>query len=234
MISPILANVYLHYAYDLWVHRWRARAATGDVVVIRYADDTVVGFQREHEAQAFLEELKERLRLFDLTLHPAKTRLIRFGRFAARQRRQRGDGKPETFDFLGFTHFRTRSRNGKSFVLGRRTIKKRMREQLKAIKAELRRRLHGPIGETGEWLNRVLTGHLNYYAVPGNGRSLGWFFYQVRWQRLRPLRRRSQRSRMDWQRFARIAKRFIPPIRIKHPLPGHRFDARTQGRSPVR
>ena len=197
VISPILANVYLHYAYDLWVHRWRTRTATGDVVVIRYADDTVVGFQHEHEARVFLEELKERLRLFDLTLHPAKTRLIRFGRFAAGQRSQRGDGKPETFDFLGFTHFCTRSRNGK-------------------------------------WLNRVLPGHLNYYAVPGNGQSLGWFFHQVRWQWLRTLRRRSQRSRMDWQRFARIAKRFIPPARIKHPLPGDRFDARTQGRSPVR
>lgn len=234
VISPILANIYLHYAYDLWVHRWRRTTATGDVVVIRYADDTVVGFQHEREALAFLEELKERLRLFDLTLHPRKTRLIRFGRFAASQCRQRGEGKPETFDFLGFTHFCTRSRNGAKFVLGRRTIKKRMREQLKVIKTELRRRLHGSIGETGEWLNRVLTGHLNYYAVPGNGRSLGWFFYQVRWQWLRALRRRSQRSRMDWQRFARIARRFIPPIRILHPLPGDRFDARTQGRSPVR
>jgi len=234
VISPILANVYLHYAYDLWVHRWRRTTATGDVVVIRYADDSVVGFQHEREARMFLEELKERLRLFDLTLHPRKTRLIRFGRFAAKQCRQRGEGKPETFDFLGFTHFCTRSRNGATFVLGRRTIKKRMREQLKIIKTELRRRLHRSIGETGEWLSRVLTGHLNYYAVPGNGRSLGWFFYQVRWQWLRALRRRSQRSRMDWQRFARIARRFIPPIRILHPLPGHRFDARTQGRSPVR
>ena len=234
VISPILANVYLHYAYDLWVHRWRRTTATGNVVVIRYADDTVVGFQHEREAQTFLEELKERLRLFDLTLHPRKTRLIRFGRFAARQCRQRGEGKPETFDFLGFTHFCTRSRNGASFVLGRRTIKKRMREQLKITKTELRKRLHRSIGETGEWLNRVLTGHLNYYAVPGNGQSLGWFFYRVRWQWLRALRRRSQRSRMDWQRFARISRRFIPPIRILHPLPGHRFDAKTQGRSPVR
>jgi len=227
VISPILANVYLHYVYDLWADRWRRRKASGDVIIIRYADDTVAGFQHEREARMFLEDLKDRLRVFDLMLHPEKTRLIRFGRFAARDCRKRGQGKPETFDFLGFTHFCTRSRDGLSFVIGRRTIKKRMRAKLQEIKAGLRKRLHRQIGETGMWLNRVLRGHLNYYAVPGNGPSLSWFFYRVRWYWIRSLRRRSQRSRMDWKRFDRIAKRFVPQIRILHPWPAHRFDART-------
>ena len=227
VISPILANVYLHYVYDLWVDHWRRQKARGDVIVIRYADDTVVGFQYKHEADKFLEDLKNRLRMFDLKLHPKKTRLIRFGRFAASHRRKIGQGKPETFDFLGFTHFCTRSRDGSIFVIGRRTIKKRMRAKIQEIKAGLRKRLHCPIGETGMWLSRVLRGHLNYYAVPGNGPSLGWFFHRVRWYWIRSLRRRSQRSRMDWRRFERIANRFIPKIRILHPWPLHRFDAKT-------
>ena len=151
VISPILANVYLHYVFDLWTHRWR-RKATGDVIVIRYADDTIVGFQHEHEAKAFLHDLQERMREFELALHPAKTRLIRFGRHAAKQREERGEGKPETFDFLGFTHFCTRSRKWGSFVIGRKTIKKRMLKQLQAVKMELRRRMHDPIAKTGAWL----------------------------------------------------------------------------------
>ena len=234
VVSPILANVYLHYAYDLWVHRRRRIGAQGDVVVIRYADDTIVGFQHEREARSFLEDLKERLGLFELHLHPAKTRLIRFGRFADKECRRRREGKPKTFDFLGFTHFCTRARNGTTFVIGRRTIKKRMRAKLRVIKRELRKRLHAPIKITGEWLSKVLKGHLNYYAVPGNGPSLNWFFYRVRWYWLRSLRRRSQRSRMTWKRFARISQLFIPAIRILHPMPSYRFNARTQGRSPVR
>ena len=152
VISPILANVYLYYVFDLWTHRWR-RKATGDVIVIRYADDTIVGFQHEHEAKAFLHDLQERMREFELALHPAKTRLIRFGRHAAKQREERGEGKPETFDFLGFTHFCTRSRKWGSFVIGRKTIKKRMLKQLQAVKMELRRRMHDPIAKTGAWLN---------------------------------------------------------------------------------
>ena len=234
VISPILANVYLHYAYDLWVHRWRGKTATGDVVVIRYADDTIVGFQHEHEARAFLEDLKERLRLFDLTLHPAKTRLIRFGRHAIKQRERLGEGKPETFDFLGFTHFCTRSRKWGSFVIGRKTIKKRMIATLRLIKMELRRRMHDPIKKTGAWVGRVLKGHLNYFAVSGNDRSLWWFFNEVRWRWLKTLKRRSQKAFLTWERFTSLTGRFFPPIRVRHPLPCHRFDARTRGRSPVR
>jgi len=234
VISPILANVYLHYAYDLWVHRWRGKTATGDVVVIRYADDTIVGFQHEHEARAFLEDLKERLRLFDLTLHPAKTRLIRFGRHAIKQRERLGEGKPETFDFLGFTHFCTRSRKWGSFVIGRKTIKKRMIATLRLIKMELRRRMHDPIKKTGAWVGRVLKGHLNYFAVSGNDPSLWWFFNEVRWRWLKTLKRRSQKAFLTWERFTSLTGRFFPPIRVRHPLPCHRFDARTRGRSPVR
>jgi group II intron reverse transcriptase/maturase len=234
VISPILANIYLHYVFDLWSDAWRRKKASGDVIVIRYADDIVLGFQHEREAQAFLSDLRERMREFELALHPDKTRLIRFGRHAAEQRRRLGQGKPETFDFLGFTHFCTRSRKYGSFIIGRKTIKKRMRAKLQAIKMELRRRLHHSIAETGAWLRRVLTGHLNYYAVSGNDPSLWWFFTQVRWYWLRALRRRSQRAFMSWEKFTRLTNRFFPPIRILHPLPCHRFDARTRGRSPVR
>jgi hypothetical protein len=177
---PILANVYLHYVFDLWTHRWR-RKATGDVIVIRYADDTIVGFQHEHEAKAFLDDLKERLREFELALHPAKTRLIRFGRHAAQQREKRGEGKPETFDFLGFTHFCTRSRKYGSIVIGRKTIKKRMRATLQTIKMEPRKRLHDPIAKTGAWVYSVLKGHLNYFAVSGNDPSLWWCEPAPKW-----------------------------------------------------
>jgi len=234
VISPILANVYLHYVYDLWAHHWRRTRASGDMIVIRYADDTIVGFQHEHEATAFLDDLKERMRTFELALHPDKTRLIRFGRYAARQRTERGEGKPETFDFLGFTHFCTRSRNWGSFVIGRKTIKKRMVRQLQAIKMELRRRMHDPIARTGAWIEQMLKGHLNYYAVSGNGPSLWWFVAEVRWRWLKTLKRRSQRAFLHWDEFTSMTDRFFPPIRILHPQPLHRFDARTRGRSPVR
>ncbi len=167
-------------------------------------------------------------------MHPEKTRLIRFGRFAASDRRKLGLGKPETFDFLGFTHFCSRGRITGAFVIGRKTIKKRMRTRLQEIKMELRRRWHDPIAETGAWLNKVLTGHLNYYAVPLNIGSVIWFFSRVKRLWRRTLRRRSQRTRMTWERFSRLVDRFFPPIRILHPLPCHRFDARTRGRSPVR
>jgi len=233
VVSPTLANVYLHYALDLWAHRWRQNKARGDVIIIRYADDFIAGFQHEHEARAFLQDLHERLREFELALHPAKTRLIRFGRFAAEQRKKRGEGKPETFDFLGFTHFCTRSKAG-GFVIGRKTIKKRMVTKLKALKVELRKRMHDSIAATGEWLNLLLKGHLNYFAVPGNSLSLWWFFHEIRWRWLRSLRRRSQKANLSWEKFHRLTDRFFPPIRILHPQPLHRFDARTQGRSPVR
>jgi RNA-directed DNA polymerase len=227
VISPILANVYLHYVYDLWAHRWRRTKASGDMTVIRYADDTIVGFQHEHEARAFLDDLKERMRKFELALHPDKTRLIRFGRNAAAQREKLGEGKPETFDFLGFTHFCTRSRRTGTFVIGRKTIKKRMRAKLLAIKMELRRTMHDPIAKTGAWVKQMLKGHLNYFAVSGNYPSLWWFFDQVKRLWLASLMRRSQTPRLSWERFIRLVARFFPPIRTLHPLPCHRFDART-------
>jgi group II intron reverse transcriptase/maturase len=234
VISPILANVYLHYVNDLWVQRWRHTQANGDVIVVRYADDQIVGFEHEHEAKAFLHDLHERMRAFELALHPDKTRLIRFGRHAAKQRAIRGEGKPETFDFLGFTHFCTRSHKWGSFVIGRKTIKKRMRAKLKAIKMELRKRMHDPIATTGSWVKQVLQGHLNYYAVSGNHPSLWWFCNQVRWYWLKSLKRRSQKAYLSWERFIRLVERFFPPIKVLHPLPLHRFDAKTRGRSPVR
>ena len=234
VVSPILANVYLHYVYDLWVHRWRRTKATGDVIVVRYADDTITGFEHEDEAKAFLQELQERLRTFDLALHPDKTRLIRFGRNAATQRETRAEGKPETFDFLGFTHFCTRSRKSGAFVIGRKTIKKRMRAKLHAIKMELRVRMHDPIATTGAWVKQMLQGHLNYFAVSGNDPSLWCFFNEVRRRWLRSLRRRSQTARLAWEKFLKLTDRFFPPIRILHPQPCHRFDAKTRGKSPVR
>jgi group II intron reverse transcriptase/maturase len=234
VISPLLANVYLHYALDLWAHAWRRNKATGDMMIIRYADDVVLGFEFEHEARAFLQDLQVRLQAFELVLHPDKTRLIRFGRHAIEDRRKRGQGKPETFDFLGFTHFCTRSHKNGAFVIGRKTIKRRMRATLQLIKKELRRRLHDTIAQTGSWLQRVLQGYLNYFSVSGNDRSLWAFFAQVRRYWLRTLRRRSQRAFISWARFNQLTACFFPRIRLLHPHPCHRFDARTRGRSPVR
>ena len=204
------------------------------MIVVRYADDTIVGFLHEDEAKVFLHDLQERMRAFELALHPDKTRLIRFGRYAVKQREKLGEGKPETFDFLGFTHFCTRSRTGGSFVIGRKTIKKRMRAKLKAIKVELRKSMHNLIAKTGAWVKQMLQGHLNYFAVAGNDKSLWWFFNEVRWLWLKSLKRRSQNARLSWEKFTRLVDRFFPPIKVLHPLPCHRFDANTRGRSPVR
>jgi len=233
VISPILANIYLHYALDQWANAWRQKVS-GDVIIVRFADDVILGFQHEYEARRFLRDLQERMCKFELTLHPDKTKLIRFGRFAAEQCKARGWKKPGTFDFLGFTHFCTRSYDKKYFVIGRKTIGKRMRSRLQEIKVALRKRMHDSIAETGAWLRKVLVGHLNYYAVPGNGRSLRWFVFQVTRQWMWSLRRRSQKATMTWRRFNGIVKRFLPPVRISHPFPCNRFDANTQGRSPVR
>src|ERR1700736_5718924 len=179
-------------------------------------------------------DVKDRMRKFELALHPDKTRLIRFGRHAAKQREKLGEGKPETFDFLGFTHFCTRSRKWGTFVIGRKTIKKRMRAKQLAIKIELRRIMHDPIAKTGAWVKQMLKGHLNYFAVSGNHPSLWWFFNKVKRLWLAALKRRSQTARLSWERFIRLVARFFPPIRTLHPLPCHRFDAKTRGRSPVR
>ena len=232
-ISPLLGNVYLHYVFDLWADQWRARHAHGDVIVVRYADDGVVGFEHRGDAQRFLNDLRERFAQFGLGLAPDKTRLIEFGRFAARDRRVRGDGRPETFDFLGFTHICAKTRTGR-FALRRITIKKRMRAKLREVKAELRRRMHLPIPEQGKWLGAVVRGHLNYYAVPGNSDAIGAFRDQIIRHWHHALRRRGQRHRINWTQMHRHANRWLPAPRIKHPWPEKRFDAITQGRSPVR
>jgi group II intron reverse transcriptase/maturase len=224
-ISPLLANIYLHYVFDLWIQAWRKRA-NGDVIVVRYADDFVVGFQHRAEAERFLSELRERLAKFNLELHPTKTRLIEFGRFAAENRQRRGEGKPETFDFLGFTHACGQTRAG-DFQVIRLTVKKRLRAKLKALKDELRQKLHQPIPAVGEWLGKVLNGYYRYYAVPGNARTLWAFRFQVGRLWFRTLRRRSQRHRLKWSRMIRLIDRWLPRPRILHAYPEQRLRVTT-------
>ena len=231
--SPLLANVYLHYVFDLWADQWRRRHAHGDVVIVRFADDYVAGFEHRDDAERFLADLRERLAEFALELAEEKTRLIEFGRYAAERRASRGQPKPETFEFLGFTHMCAKTRAGR-FKLKRVTSKKKLRAKLREIKIELRRRMHLPIPEQGRWLARVLQGHYNYYAVPDNSAALNTFRHMVVWHWIRTLRRRSQRSRTTWERMRRLADRWLPKPRIQHPWPEARFDAKTQGRSPVR
>src|SRR5437667_320314 len=221
-ISPLLANVYLHYAFDLWVRRWRKTQAHGDMIVVRYADDFIVGFQYREEAERFLTELRERLAKFGLELHPEKTRLLEVGPFAAEHRRRADEGKPETFDFLGFTHICGKKRNGR-FTVVRQTIRKRLQAKLSEVKAELRRRLHGPIPEVGAWLRAVIIGHLKYYGVPMNRPALFTFCSQVGWLWYRALRRRSQTARLTWERMRRLIQRWLPPPRITHPYPLRRL-----------
>jgi RNA-directed DNA polymerase len=232
-VSTLLANVYLHYAFDLWAHQWRGRRARGEVVIVRYADDFVVGFEHRDDAERFRAELTARLARFGLELAADKTRLIEFGRFAAENRRARGLGKPETFEFLGFTHICARTRAGR-FKLKRITSKKRMRAKLRAVKTELRRRRHLPIPVQGQWLGSVVRGHAAYYAVPDNSQAVRAFRAGVLRHWRRALRRRSQRHRLTRKRIGRYADRWLPQVHITHPWPGQRFDAITQGRSPVR
>jgi group II intron reverse transcriptase/maturase len=232
-LSPLLANAYLHYVFDLWAHQWRSRHARGNVILVRFADDFVAGFQHREDAERFLTDLRDRFARFGLNLHPDKTRLIEFGRFAAANRQARGDGKPETFRFLGFTHVCVTNRLGR-FRVGRITDKKRMHAKRRAVKAELRRRMHLPIPQQGAWLRSVLRGHIDYYGVPGNYKAINTFRHQLERDWHWALRRRSQRSRRNWMRMARLIARWLPPARITHPWPAVRFDARTHGRSPVR
>ena len=232
-VSPLLSNVYLHYVFDLWADQWRRRHARGDVVLTRFADDYVAGFEHREDAERFLSDLRDRFAQFGLELHPDKTRLIEFGRYAAENRARRGDRKPETFDFLGFTHICAKTRNGR-FKLKRITIKKKMRAKLSSVKTEIRRRWHHSIPEQGRWLASVLAGHYRYYGVPDNIRALQAFREAIIRLWLKALRRRSQRSGMTWERVARFAKRWLPTACIHHPWPTTRFDARTLGRSPVR
>jgi group II intron reverse transcriptase/maturase len=231
--SPLLANVYLHYVLDLWANQWRRRHAHGDIIIVRWADDFIVGFEHRSDAERFHADLRERFARFGLGLHTDKTRLIEFGRHAARHRQERGLGKPETFDFLGFTHCCAKTRNGR-FMLRRTTIKKRMAAKLREVKTELMRRRHLPVPDQGRWLGSVVRGHLAYYAVPGNIDAVAAFRTQAGRHWHRALRRRSQRHRLNWTRMNRLTVIWLPPARTQHPWPDARFAATTQGRSPVR
>jgi RNA-directed DNA polymerase len=231
--SPLLANVYLHYVFDLWARHWRNRQAHGDVIIVRFADDIVVGFQHRHDAERFHADLVERFARFNLELNAEKTRLIEFGRFTAQNRRRKGLGKPETFAFLGFTHMCGKTRTGR-FALRRKTIAKKMAAKLREVNELLAQRRHWPVPEQGEWLGSVVRGHTAYYGVPGNIAAVTAFRKQVTRSWFRSLRRRSQRHRLTWERMGRLEARWLPAARITHPWPNVRFDARTQGRSPVR
>jgi hypothetical protein len=220
--SPLLANVYLHYVFDLWAHQWRQREATGNVVVVRYADDIVVGFEHEADARRFWDAMRTRLDQFELELHGEKTRLLEFGRRAAAGRKRRGLGKPETFTFLGFTFICGKSRRG-AFLLHRKTRCDRMTAKLREIKEELRRRMHTSIPEQGRWLRAVVSGFLAYHAVPTNFRALNAFRYQVTTLWLRSLRRRSQKTTLTWERMLKLAADWLPTPRILHPWPNQRF-----------
>jgi RNA-directed DNA polymerase len=232
-VSPLLANVYLHYVFDLWADRWRHRYAHGDVIIVRFADDYIVGFEHARDAQRFLGDLRGRFARFALELNAEKTRLIEFGRYAAERRQARGLGKPETFEFLGFTHICGKDKGGR-FMLRRITVSKHRRAKQREVKEELMRRRHRPIPEQGRWLASVVRGHLAYYAVPGNRAAVSAFRTQATRDWCRALRRRSQRSRLNWKRMDRIATRWLPPVTITHPFPDARFNARTRDRSPVR
>lgn len=225
VVSPLLSNVYLHYVLDLWVEHWRKTIANGDVIIVRWADDFVMGFQHRHEAERFLKELQERMSKFGLSLHPDKTRLIEFGRFAAENRTNRGEGKPETFDFLGFTHLCWKKRRDGGFIVKRKTTTKRLRAKLKAVREALLRRRHWPLKELGGWLRGVTQGYFNYHAVPGNFVALETFRREVSRSLLFALRRRSQRHRMPWARFWKLVSRWIPRARILHPHSNVRFYA---------
>lgn len=225
-VSPLLANVYLHYVLDLWAQRWRRREARGDLIIVRFADDFVVGFQYRDDAERFLAELRERFAQFGLELHPDKTRLLEFGRFAAQNRDGRGEGKPETFNFLGFTHICAKTRKGK-FTVRRKTMRKRMQAKLKAIKIELQRRRHQPVPQQGAYVRSVVRGHTRYYGVPLNGPSIGAFRQAVGRLWYRSLRRRSQKTRLTWTRMKRLNARWLPSATICHPYPLERLGVLT-------
>src|SRR5229473_207473 len=221
--SPLLANIFLHYVFDLWVRKWRKSKAKGDVIVVRWADDFVVGFQVKSDAERFWAELTERFRKFQLELHPQKTRLLEFGPLAEENRKKRGAGKPETFNFLGFTHICGKKRSNGRFTVLRLTIRKRLQAKLSEVKAERRRRMHDPIPAMGEWLRSVVNGHIRYYGVPMNQTALKIFWTQVGWLWHRMLSRRSQNGRIPWARMQRLITRWLPPVRIYHPYPLRRM-----------
>jgi group II intron reverse transcriptase/maturase len=222
-ISPLLANIYLHYAFDLWIQQWRNKRAHGDVIVVRYADDFIVGFQHRREAEQFLADLEERFAEFGLELHPDKTRLIEFGPFAVSNRKKAGKGKPETFDFLGFTHICGKKRNNGRFTVLRKTMRKRKRAKLKEIKFELKRRMHDPVPVQGKWLRSVIEGHFRYFGVPMNGPALVTFRFTIGRLWHSALSRRSQNGRVKWERMRRLIDRYLPKPRIYHPYPLRRL-----------
>jgi len=221
-ISPLLANIYLHYVFDLWINQWRKNQAHGDVIVIRFADDFVVGFQYKSEAEDFLNHLRERFLQFGLQLNRTKTRLIEFGRFAVKSRLKRGQGKPETFNFLGFTHICSKTRKGR-FTILRKTNRKKWQAKLKEVYRELRRRMHEPVPKQGAYLRSVLIGYIRYYAVPMNNRSISAFRQSVHWLWWKTLKRRSQKHNLSWRRMEHLIKKWLPPVRVCHPYPLVRF-----------
>jgi group II intron reverse transcriptase/maturase len=223
--SPLFANVYLHYVFDLWAHQWRRREAKGHVIISRYADDIVAGFEHEADARRFWDAMRARLEKFGLALHPDKTRLLEFGRNTAARRKCRGLGRPETFTFLGFIFICGRSRRG-AFQLQRKTRGDRLRAKLSQIKDALRRRMHESIPEQGKWLKQVVQGYFAYHAVPTNFRALCAFRGHVRALWMRALRRRSQKDRTPWTRMTHIADSWLPHPRILHPWPNQRFAVR--------
>jgi group II intron reverse transcriptase/maturase len=224
--SPLMANVYLHYVFDLWVQQWRKQKAQGEVIVVRYADDMVVGFQERSDAERFWKELQQRMKKFGLELHPDKTRLLEFGRHAAKHRKQRGEGKPEAFHFLGFTHLCGKTSKGR-FAILRQTIRKRLQAKLREVKTELRRRMHDPIPETGQWLRSVVAGHIRYYGVPTNSSALQLFRFRVGRYWHQALSRRSQNGQIRWQRMLRLLAQWLPPARLCHPYPSCRLRVTT-------
>ena len=237
VVSPVLANIYLHYVLDLWFQKkWRSHEVIGEAIIVRYADDFVVGFQHQRDAERFLDAAKDRFGRFGLDLHPDKTRLIEFGRYATQRRQERGQGRPETFDFLGFTHYCATSRGGR-FQLGRKPVAKRMSRTLQRIKAVLRRRMHQDVKTTAKWLGKVVDGWLNYFAVPTSFRYLYRFVLRLKRLWLRMLRRRSQRDRSGWARVAQLTATHWPKLDIRHPWPDQRLVVNalqrggTQGRS---
>ena len=224
VISPLLSNIYLHYVLDQWVAEWRKNKAIGEVIIVRYADDFVMGFQYRREAERFLGEMKERFEQYGLEIHREKTRLIEFGRFAEANRAERGEGKPETFDFLGFTHICSRTQKGNRFTLRRKTIAKRLRTKLKEVREAIIRRRHEPVPVLGKWLRSVIQGHLNYFAVPGNRKAVDRFRTESNRAWLFALRRRSQKSRnLTWDRIKRLIKTWIPTAKTQHPYPNQRL-----------
>jgi len=225
--SPLLANVYLHYVFDLWVQAWHRKRSHGEVIVVRFADDIVLGFQEKSDADQFRAELTERMRKFNLELHPEKTRLLEFGPYAIDQRRWRGEGKPETFNFLGFTHICVKKRSNGRFTVLRQTIRKRWQTKLNEVKAELQRRMHEPIPDQGKWLQAVVRGHFRYYGVPMNQPALAVFRFRVGWFWHRSLSRRSQNGRVLWDRMRRLSTRWLPLPSVCHPYPLRRMGVLT-------